>query len=99
MVQEDASSAKIWRYDLASTWTHVGSVTHPVDPAAGESSGIVDASRWLGPGWWALDVQSHVNLDGVSAPKTYVTPLTGVEITYRERREDGQLLLMYVPGS
>jgi hypothetical protein len=99
MVQEDTSNAKIWRYDLVSTWTHVGTVTHPTAPSAGESSGIVDASRWLGAGWWALDVQSHTNLPGVSEELTYVTPITGVELTYRERREDGQLLLMYIPGS
>ena len=64
MLQEDASNAKIWRFDLASTWTHVATVTHPTAPSAGESSGIIDMSEWLGAGWWALDVQSHVNLPG-----------------------------------
>ena len=77
MLQEDASNAKIWRFDLASTWTHVGTVTHPTAPAAGESSGIIDMSAWLGPGWWALDVQSHVNKTLGPAGQTYVTPLTG----------------------
>ncbi len=99
MLQEDTSSAKVWRWDLASTWTHVASVTHPTAPAAGESSGIVDMSKWLGAGWWALDVQSHVNLPGEEGPFTYTTPISGVQIPYFERREDGQLLLMRIPGS
>ena len=99
MLQEDASNAKIWRYDLASTWTHVATVTHPTAPAAGESSGIIDMSEWLGPGWWALDVQSHVNRDLGPSGLTYQTPLGGPLLTYQTRREDGQLLLMHVPGS
>jgi hypothetical protein len=99
MLQEDASNAKIWRFDLASSWTHVATVTHPTAPAAGESSGIIDMSEWLGPGWWALDVQSHVNESVGPAGQTYVTPLTGAVLTYQTRREDGQLLLMQIPGS
>lgn len=100
MVQEDTSDAKIWRYALdTGTWTHVGTVTHPTNPSAGESSGIIDMSEWLGPGWWALDVQSHVNLPGTQGPFTYRVPITGAQITYNARREDGQLLLMQVPGS
>jgi hypothetical protein len=31
--------------------------------------------------------------------RTYTTPITGTELTYQLRREDGQLLLMYIPGS
>jgi hypothetical protein len=100
MVQEDASNAKIWRYSLSSgQWSQVGTVTHPTAPASGESSGIIDMSRWLGTGWWALDVQSHVNLPGTVGPLTYTVPITGAQITYNARREDGQLLLIHVPGS
>ena len=99
MVQEDTSNAKIWRFDMASTWTHVGTVTHPTAPSAGESSGIVDASEWLGAGWWILDVQSHVNQALDPTIRTYTTPITGVQLTYQLRREDGQLLLMHIPGS
>jgi hypothetical protein len=98
MLQEDAANAKIWMYDFSS-WTHVASVTHPTAPSAGESSGIVDASRWLGAGWWVLDVQSHVNQMVDPTIRTYTTPITGTELTYQLRREDGQLLLMYIPGS
>ncbi len=100
MVQEDASNAKIWQYTLdTGAWRIVGGVTHPTAPAAGESSGIIDMSQWIGAGWWALDVQSHVNLPGTQGPFTYTVPISGAQITYNTRREDGQLLLMYVPGS
>lgn len=99
MVQEDASNAKIWRWDFGSRWTQVASVTHPTAPAAGESSGIIDMSAWLGAGWWALDVQSHVNLPGEQGPFSYTVPIDNTQIPYFTRREDGQLLLMYVPGS
>jgi hypothetical protein len=97
MVQEDPpNNAKVWRYDLAAgTWTHVATATQP----SAETSGIVDVSDWFGDGWWALDVQSHVNKTVGAETLTYVTPLTGAEITYQERREDGQLLLMQIPGS
>jgi hypothetical protein len=54
-----------------------------------ETSGIVDISAWFGPGWWALDVQSHVNLtESETQPGGF-----------KFRREDGQLLLMFIPGS
>jgi hypothetical protein len=96
MVQEDTSNAKVWRYDLAAgTWTHVATATQPT----AETSGILDVSRWLGAGWWALDVQSHINKDLGPAGLTYVTPITGATLTYQTRREDGQLLLMQIPGS
>jgi len=85
MVQEDADNAKIWRYNLRNgRWSVVATVNDP----DGESSGIVDASDWFGPGYWILDVQGHGNnvaeevIDGV---------------TYK--RESGQLLLMKIPGS
>jgi hypothetical protein len=96
MVQEDTGNAKVWRYDLAtSAWTHVASATQPT----AETSGIVDVSQWLGAGWWALDVQSHINKDLGPSGLTYVTPITGATLTYQTRREDGQLLLMQIPGS
>ncbi|MCV0402306.1 MAG: PhoX family protein [Chloroflexi bacterium] len=87
MVQEDNDGAKIWRYDLRKgTWSVVATVNDP----EGESSGIVDASAWLGPGWWVLDVQAHGSDQQVfSGPGEL--PLV--------KREDGQLLLMRVPGS
>lgn len=100
MIQEDTSDARIWHWDMSSAPSIVASVTHPDDPSAGESSGIVDMSAWLGAGWWALDVQSHVNLDETDGePFTYTNRKTGAVLSYQKRLEDGQLLLMYVPGS
>jgi hypothetical protein len=85
MVQEDTSNARIWRYSLEDgTWSVVASVNDP----AGESSGIVDASKWFGPGWWMLDVQAHSTFQTSSV-------VNGITI----KREDGQLLLMKLSGS
>ena len=95
-VQEDTSDAKIWMYSLAAgTWTMIAGAT----TSAPETSGIVDVSKWFGAGWWALDVQAHVNLPGSVAGTTYTHPVTGATTSYTARREDGQLLLMHVPGS
>lgn len=98
MVQEDAANAKVWQYSLGSkTWKHVASATQPT----AETSGIVDVSRWFGPGWWALDVQSHVNQSETTGAPFVWTGLPGpaVGTTYQMRREDGQLLLMRIAGS
>ena len=102
MVQEDQTGgAKVWRYNLTTRlWSHVATATQ----SSAETSGIIDlSSTGLGAGWWALDVQSHVNLpppDGVNTgPFVYTVPITGAQITYTTRREDGQLLLMHIPGS
>lgn len=117
MVQEDVSNAKIWQYSLASqTWTHVATVDQDQNPATsdnGESSGIVDASRWLGDGWWVLDVQGHPRAVPPPPPlgasdfqafdptvRTWNEPPgPALGSTYQTRREFGQLLLMFVPGS
>jgi hypothetical protein len=87
MVQEDNANARIWRYNFEdATWSIIASV----NDTGGESSGIVDASAWVGPGWWFLDVQAHsTDQEVFSAPG--VVPLV--------KREDGQLLLIRVPGS
>lgn len=73
MIQEDpgnnAHLAKIWQYDLA---TDVLSLLAEHDSARfvtggaafltqdEESSGIIDASRFLGPGWFICGVQAHL---------------------------------------
>ena len=86
MVQEDTSNSRIWRYALEDgTWSVVATVNDP----GGESSGIVDASKWFGPGWWMLDVQAH------SVPYQFSEVVNGVTI----KRERGQLLLMKISGS
>jgi hypothetical protein len=110
MVQEDsAANNDVWRYTMGSgspgTWTKVASATQT---GTAETSGIVDASEWLGAGWWVLDVQSHVNLPGAvpagvwgddpeHEPIYPLGPANGS--AYSLRRELGQLLLMYIPGS
>ncbi len=98
MVQEDTSNAKIWMYPfLSGTWNHVATANQP--PA--ETSGIVDVSSWFGDGWWALDVQSHTNQTATTGEPFVWTgppgPAVGTE--YQKRRENGQLLLMQIPGS
>jgi hypothetical protein len=98
MVQEDASNAKVWQHPLGtSTWNHVATATQP----SAETSGIVDVSKWFGAGWWALDVQSHVNVDedGPFVWDGPASPTLQPGDEYMKRREDGQLLLMHLPGS
>ncbi len=62
---------RIYRIQLAGSSLSVGSAERVVDivnPYAGadptdvwgwESSGIVDASEWFGPGAWIFDIQAH----------------------------------------
>ena len=86
MVQEDTSNARIWHQDLATgTWSVAATVNDP----RGESSGIVDASDWYGPGSWILDVQAHGS--------NFAEEVDSEGIL--RKLEDGQLLLMKIPGS
>ena len=86
MVQEDTGNAKIWRQDLATgTWSVAATVNDP----RGESSGIVDASDWYGPGSWILDVQAHGS--------NFAEEVDSEGIL--RKLEDGQLLLMKIPGT
>lgn len=100
MVQEDASSNPtnndIWSYPLAGgSWTRVATVTQNL----AETSGIVDASAWLGAGWWIFDVQSHSTQQNFGTG-TYTVPVTNQVISgFTIRRELGQLSLLYIPGS
>jgi hypothetical protein len=54
-----------------------------------ESSGIIDASSWLGEGTWLFDVQAH------TLPFSYQDGQTTVSLT----KEGGQLLYLRLPGS
>jgi hypothetical protein len=54
-----------------------------------ESSGVIDASRWLGAGTWLFDIQAH------TLPFTYLNGQTTVEVP----SEGGQLLYLRLPGS
>jgi hypothetical protein len=102
MVQEDASTTPntnndIWSYPLAGgSWTRIATVTG----ATAETSGIVDASAWLGAGWWIFDVQAHTTQESFATGQFY-TPLNGDPQIgpYTVRRENGQLSLLYIPGS
>lgn len=112
MVQEDFGGPPaplnndVWQHILGTaTWTKVASATQN---ATAETSGIIDASAWLGAGWWILDVQSHVPLAapvsaGVWGDNPALEPIYPggpmLNSPYSLRREDGQLLLMYIPGS
>ncbi len=93
MIQEDAANAKVWRYDLRhGTWGVVATVNDP----DGESSGIVDASKWFGRGAWLLDVQAH-GTDQMS--DVVPNPLGAGFPDLTVKREDGQLMLVRIPGS
>ena len=88
MVQEDSSqppNSRVWRYDFATqTWSVVASVNDP----DWESSGIVDASAFFGPGAWLLDVQAH---------RDFVKTAQSGSVLIK--REAGQLILMRLPGT
>lgn len=90
MLQEDTSSqvSRVLRYDLdTGHWSVVAAVNNQ----QWESSGIVDASDFYGPGNWLLDVQAHTIFVGPT--DTTTTP----GVTYKT--EGGQLLLLTLPGS
>ena len=114
MLQEDAADAKIWQWNYGpalTDWRHIATVDGPVQvtPDPSESSGILDVSRWFGAGWWALDVQAHARATSPPASdwqffdptvQTWTGPPgPAVGSTYQVKREQGQLLLMHVPGS
>jgi hypothetical protein len=90
-----ATNARVWRYDLAShALTVVAEVDQSASPvplsvASWESSGIVDASRVLGPGTFLLDVQAH----GWDLPAG-----AGNDAPAVPKREMGQLLVLRVPN-
>lgn len=84
MVQEDIANAKIWQFRFnQKSWRVVATVNDP----GGESSGIVDASDSFGGGTWLLDVQAHSTF----VDQTGTNPIL--------KREDGQLMLLRIPGS
>ena len=88
-----ARAPRIWNFktsasgEFVSRGTAVVEETNPdcVEPlgTCWESSGIIDASAWLGAGTWLFDVQAH------SLP----VPALGLV------NEGGQLLVLRLPGS
>jgi hypothetical protein len=111
---EGKTSARIWRYDLASGDLEVVARVDQSQDTTGarlgawESSGIIDASKAFGPGWFLVDVQAGtISLDRVEGPdemgppppgSTTPGPPDGRPDTVLER-EGGQLLLVKIPGA
>ncbi len=99
----NATSARIWRYDLAAgTLSRVAKVdqsadegptdhdtkTTPGNLGSWESSGIVDASSVFGPGAFLVNVQAHT---------LWLEEAPGPDWT--NKREGGQLLLFRLPDA
>jgi hypothetical protein len=90
----NGTTARIWRYDLASgALAPVARANQKaLDPNASqgnwETSGIVDASNVLGEGWFFTNVQAH---------SIFVSQETRDGIVYK--REGGQLLAIKIPGT
>jgi len=102
VIQEDRNWKKsgynrVIVYDLSSgSLTPVARTDPPQDIidaeglGAWESSGVIDASEFFGPGWWLLDVQAHDFPVGVPGPSLEIDSATG---------DGGQLLKVYIPGT
>jgi hypothetical protein len=93
----NATNARIWRYDLATSALQVVAEVDQSVPGSPttvkgtwESSGIVDASAAFGEGAFLVDVQAH----GWDFPAG-----TGNDPPAVPKRENGQLLLLRAPGS
>jgi hypothetical protein len=103
VIQEDHNNAK-YGYDRVLVYDTVDETLrevartdpsqHLIDVVGGEgfweSSGVVDASDWFGPGWWLLTVQAdeqNVRQPGLDGE---VDSAIG---------EGGQILKVYIPGT
>lgn len=72
-VGNDARLGRVWRYDIATdtlTWIAQFDPERFTSGAANfltqdeETSGVIDATELLGPGWWLLDAQAHYSIPG-----------------------------------
>ncbi len=92
-----AQLGRVWGYNVATKNLRVIGQFRPeffkegVDPSKfktidEESSGVIDVSHILGDGWWLLDAQSHLRLDGEELGASRCV----------ECVEDGQFLALYV---
>ena len=95
-----ATNARLWRHDLEhARHAPVAEVDQSQDPAAlpgaWESSGIVDASRWLGKDTFLIDVQAHSLLFDRQQENVYGD--SRLDVT--TKREGGQLLAVKLPGA
>jgi len=71
------------------TQKFTGSVCSDAAGTCWESSGIIDASQWLGDGTWLFDVQAH------TLPFSYQDGQNTVHLS----KEGGQLLFLRIPGT
>jgi hypothetical protein len=106
----NATTARIWRYDLATgTMTVVAKVDQSADEGptdvdsasagnlgAWESSGIVDASSVFGPGAFLVTVQAGTLWVEKAPGDDNVAP-AGPDFTYK--RSGGQLVLLRIAGA
>ncbi|HEY7590267.1 MAG TPA: hypothetical protein VH723_04695 [Candidatus Limnocylindrales bacterium] len=104
------TEARIWQYRLSTGALRVvAKVDQSADEgptdvdAAGrgnlgawEASGIVDASRWFGPGTFLVTVQAHTLWVAKDGPSDG-TGREGQAFTYK--REGGQLVILHIPGA
>jgi hypothetical protein len=102
--------ARIWQYIFANGRLRVVARVNqaadegPTDvDAAGkgnfgawEASGIVDVSRWYGPGMFLVTIQAHTLWIEKRAGPDNEAPFGTPDWTYK--REGGQLVLLHVPG-
>jgi hypothetical protein len=78
-------------YDIETgTLQSVARVATPATlrPGTWESSGVINAFRILGPGWWLTDVQAHSTTAPQPGPSLVPDSSSG---------EDGQLQAVYIP--
>jgi hypothetical protein len=102
VIQEDRNWSRsgfnrVLVYDLASGSLSAAARADPpqeiIDtegPGNWETSGVIDASAYFGPGWWLLDVQAHDFNVGVPGPSLEPDSARG---------EGGQLVRVYIPGT
>jgi hypothetical protein len=87
----DAGYNRVLVYDIAAgTLQSVARVATPstLRPGTWESSGVINAFRILGPGWWLTDVQAHSTTSPQPGPTLAPNSSTG---------EDGQLQAVFIP--
>jgi uncharacterized protein DUF839 len=107
----NGTTARVWRYDFKTKALTVAAKvvqtadegTTDKDPAttaakwgAWESSGIVDVSKYFGPGTFLVDVQAHSLFVEIGDGPDLVAP---VGPDWLNKREGGQLLLIRIPGA
>ncbi|MEO7119263.1 MAG: hypothetical protein ABIZ34_09870 [Candidatus Limnocylindrales bacterium] len=112
----DSTTARVWMVNLSTgARTVVAKVDQSLDESSGdvdaaakgnlgawESTGIIDASKWFGPGAFLIAVQAHTLWIAKAPGPDDTGPTPGVpdgtpDFTYK--REGGQLLLLRIPGA